>query len=210
MARRKHHKRRGSHVAGRSKRSMQHVMVLDGIGGGRRRRRGRRRSGALMGGLNMKELAPAGIDAGAAVAGAIGGLYLGGMIPASVPAQLKTAIPLLAGIALSMMARQRALKSVGLGLATIGGVALAQKFIPGMPGMSGAAATEQEIRALLQGGRAPLGIGAPMGAVSDMDGDQEFEGEDMDGAVSDMDGAEDFEGEDMEGAPMGYVTQANM
>jgi hypothetical protein len=185
MARRKRARKTG---AKRHSRSMKHIMVLDGGMEGRRtHKRSRRRSSAALMGFDTKALTGNAVQALLAVGGGLAGLYAGKMIPASVNPKIKAALPLLAGIGLTGFMKNRMLQSLGMGLAVVGGLALAQKMIPGLPGMSGDGATEDEIRAMLGG------AGAPMGEIEDFSGDVSVMGED------EIMGAEDFDGDDLDG-----------
>jgi len=118
----------------------------------------------------------------AALGGAVAGSYAANMVPLS--AKLKPALPLVAGIGLTMtkFGRKPVFQAMGLGMMVAGGLSLLRQFLPTMPLLAG----EVEVD--------PQSLIAYDGEV--MDGEV-MDGEDMDG--EDMDGESDWQS----GEPVG-------
>ena len=101
---------------------------------GKRRKRSRRAyflgadggRGSILGNLT---------DLGITLAGAIGGSFIARQIP--LPLTVKPFIPIAAGLALTMLGRQKLLKQLGAGMMVAGGLSVIRQYIPMVPVLSG-------------------------------------------------------------------------
>jgi hypothetical protein len=158
----KKHSRRRSHSSA----------MMGYAGKPKRRRRSRSRSY----GFDKKDITAILMTAGGAVVGGIGSSYAVNMIPNVTP-KIKAAIPLAAGIALSMtkLSSKPIIKAMALGMMVTGGLALVRQFMPTLPLLAGEDEVSGEALMLPAGEEDQAMLGDPMSGESF--GDDEFGGE---------------------------------
>jgi hypothetical protein len=177
---RKSAKRRRVHgVAGFEGRARKRRHRIHGLAGTRRRRR---HSGRLMGGLNIGGIKKQVLPIALGIAGAGVAAFALSKLPEKMNPMVKAGIPLGAGILASVMVRNPMIGAAGMGMAIIGGYALARQALPTfVPALSG---VEDTVHASM------IGMG-DIQSLEDMRGD-------LDGEIRQLGNATDISG-DMEG-----------
>lgn len=187
----------GGFMQGKRKRRPRRRTRHSGLSGFEgRRRRGRRRRGLLMGagrsGGPVRAITQGIVPVLVAVAGAGASAFALGKLPAKINPMLRASIPLVGGLLITGMIRNRLAESFGLGVATIGGYTLLRQAAPTMlPALSG---SDEVVDA------ATLGLGAEVQALgyertAGQDEEDVYAGAEVD-ALGQDDDEQGIEGED--------------
>lgn len=136
------------------------------------------RKARRIGGLSSKAIHAGDFmkEAGFAIAGAVGGSIIANKLPIA-NTKVKAAIPIIAGIGLSMV-KSHAAKHIATGMVIAGGLSLLRQMLPNTIMLAGEEILGEEI----------LGIEDQTMGEDDLDGEEEIEGYD------DLDGDDEIEG----------------
>jgi hypothetical protein len=121
-------------------------------------------------------------EAGFAIAGAVGGSIIANKLPIT-NTKVKAAVPIVAGIALSMV-KSHAAKHIATGMVIAGGLSLLRQMLPGTIMLAGEEILGEEI----------LGIEDQTMGEDEIEGYDDLDGEDEIEGYDDLDGEDEIEG----------------